>query len=327
MRFVVVGLGSMGRRRIRLLKQISDKFEIVGVDSKIERCQQAENELAITTKSSLKEALEEKKTDGVIISTSPLSHASIINEALNASCNVFTELNLVADMYDENISLAKEKGKVLFLSSTFLYRDEIRYIRSKVEKNKGPLNYNYHAGQYLPDWHPWESIHNYFVGDKRTNGCRELFAIELPWIIKVFGEIESFEVLSSKNTELGIQYKDNYLLLVKHKNGNKGVFAVDVVSRKPVRNLEIYGENLYMTWDGSPAGLHLYDYEKKVNNNIDLYDNTVDKQDGYAAFIIENAYKKELETFIDQINGTGTAEHTFEEDRQVLSLIDEIEAR
>ena len=144
---------------------------------------------------------------------------------------------------------------------------------------------------------------------------------------KSFGDIESFEVLSSKNTELGIQYKDNYLVMIKHKNGNKGSFAVDVVSRKAVRNLEIYGENLYLTWDGSPSGLQMYDYEKKVQNNIDLYENTVDKQDGYASFIIENAYRNELETFINLINGKGAAEYTFEDDLQVLSLIDEIESR
>lgn len=327
MRFVVVGLGSMGRRRIRLLQQISGAYEIVGVDSRTERCQQAEKELAIQTMGNLKDALEKSTPDGVIISTSPLSHAAIVNEVLKASCNVFTELNLVDDMYDENISLAKEMGKVLFLSSTFLYRDEIKFIKSRIDETKGTLNYNYHVGQYLPDWHPWESIHDYFVGDKRTNGCRELFAIELPWLIKVFGDIESFKVLSSKNTKLGIQYKDNYLLLIKHKNGNKGLFAVDVVSRKAVRNFEVYGENLYLTWDGSPSGLMEYDVEKKEENSINLYKDAVDKQDGYASFIIENAYRNELETFINLINGNGVAEYTFEEDQKILSIIDEIEDR
>jgi predicted dehydrogenase len=183
------------------------------------------------------------------------------------------------------------------------------------------------VGQYLPDWHPWESINNYFVGEKKTNGCRELFAIELPWIIKVFGDIESYEVLSSKNTGLSVQYNDNYLLLIKHKNGNKGILAVDVVSRKAVRNLEIYGENIYLTWDGTPSGLNVYNYEKKVDENINLYTDNVDKQEGYAAFVIENAYKNELETFIDMINGRDAARHTFEEDYKILSMIDEIESR
>lgn len=326
MRFVVVGLGSMGRRRVRLLKKISDCHEIVGVDSRVERREQAEKELSIATMDSLEEALS-AGPDGVIISTSPLSHAQIIHQSLQASCNVFTELNLVDDLYTENIALAKEKGKVLFLSSTFLYREEVHYIQNKINETKESLNYNYHVGQYLPDWHPWESIKEYFVGDKRTNGCRELFAIELPWLIRTFGEIGSFEVLSGKNTALPIQYKDNYLLLIKHKNGNKGVLAVDVLSRKAVRNLEVYGENLYLSWDGTPTGLKRYDPEKKEEKNIDLYENNIDKQAGYAAFVIENAYRNELETFISQINGTEKAKYTFEEDLEVLSLIDEIEKR
>lgn len=327
MRFVVVGLGSMGRRRIRLLKQMSDEYEIIGVDNRPERCERVENEFAIDTMNDLESALKVFTPDGVIVSTSPLSHASIINTALKESCHVFTELNLVTDMYEENIALAKGKGKVLFLSSTFLYRDEIRYIRSRISETNGPLNYNYHAGQYLPDWHPWESINEYFVGDSRTNGCRELFAIELPWLIDAFGEIESFEVLSGKNTDLAIQYKDNYLLLIKHKNGNKGVFAVDVVSRKPVRNLEVYGENLYLTWDGSPEGLFIYDCEANEERRVDLYEESVDKQEEYASFVIENDYRNELETFVALIKGEGAAEYTFEEDFKVLLLIDEIEAR
>lgn len=322
---VVIGLGSMGRRRIRLLKQISDDINIVGIDSKLERRKQAEEELSIKTQESLEKALIDIKPECAVVSTSPLSHASIIETCLRYDCHVFTELNLVRDKYDSNIALAKDKRRVLFLSSTFLYRDEIKYIANKIRGTRGLLNYNYHVGQYLPDWHPWESIRDYFVGDKRTNGCRELFAIEFPWIIKLFGEIESCEVISGKNTELPIQYNDNYLLLIKHTTGNKGVLGVDVVSRKAVRNLEIYGENLYMTWDGTPYGLNEYDYDQKVERNINLYE-TIDKQEGYAAFVIENAYRSELETFLKMVNGEGQAEYSFEEDYKVLALIDRIEA-
>lgn len=325
MKIVVVGLGSMGRRRVRLLKQISVDFEIVGVDSNPDRQKQAEEELGIGTRSDLENILMDFRPECAVISTSPLSHASLIEACLKHGCHVFTELNLVSDKYEENMLLAKEQKKTLFLSSTFLYRDEIKYVAEKVANTDGLLNYNYHVGQYLPDWHPWESIQNYFVGDKCTNGCRELFAIELPWIIKTFGEIKSYKVLSDRNSQLPIEYDDNYLLLVEHTNGNKGVLCVDVVSRKAVRNLEVYGEKLYLTWDGTPLGLKEYDYENKAEKHINLYD-SVDKHEGYASFVIENAYKNELETFINVVNGAGRAEYTFEEDKGVLAIIDDIEA-
>lgn len=325
MKILVIGLGSMGRRRVRLLKQIDASFEIIGIDNNSDRRLQAENEFKVKTCDDLAMALCNMQPECAVISTSPLSHASIIATCLKHGCHVFTEPNLVSDQYDENLLLAKKQKKILFLSSTFLYRDEIKYIAEKVANTDGLLNYNYHVGQYLPDWHPWESIQNYFVGDKRTNGCRELFAIELPWIIKTFGEIKSYKVVSDRNTQLPIEYNDNYMLLVEHDTGHKGVFCVDVVSRRAVRNLEVYGENLYMTWDGTPAGLKEYDYENRAERDINLYQ-AIDKQEGYASFVIENAYKNELETFIRVVNGTGHAEYTFEDDKKVLSLIDEIEA-
>ena len=106
------------------------------------------------------------------------------------------------------MSLAKEVCKTLFLSSTFFYREEIRYIRSKISNDK-KWNYSYHIGQYLPDWHPWESYKDFFLGDKRTNGCREIMAIELPWLTGTFGEVDRVNVLSDKLTGLNIDYKDN----------------------------------------------------------------------------------------------------------------------
>ena len=203
MEIIVVGLGSMGQRRVRLLKQIANQYKIIGIDNQVVRRQQAEKEFGIITMENLKMAVESTQANVVIVSASPLAHGNIINEALKLSCHVFSELNLVDDMYEENITLAKEKNKVLFLSSTFLYREEIKYIKECIEKNKGLINYNYHTGQYLKDWHPWESIQDYFVANKRTNGCRELFAIELPWLIKVFGDIQSFEL----SKFLNIPYK------------------------------------------------------------------------------------------------------------------------
>ena len=154
MKILVVGLGSMGRRIIRLLKKIESDIQIVGVDSKIERCERAEKEFGIDTCLNLAEAFETKTPDLVVISPSPHSHAAIIKESLMAGCHVFTELNLVADGYEENIKLANDLKKTLFLSSTFLYRDEIQYIENQVKHSSGRLNYIYHVGQYLPDWHP-----------------------------------------------------------------------------------------------------------------------------------------------------------------------------
>ena len=324
MNIIVIGLGSMGKRRIRLLKE-NPEYNVLGVDSNIERRQETTEKFQIQCYTSLTEALSEKNIDCAFVCTSPLSHADIIHECLQQGLHVFTEINLIPDRYDENLRLAKEKGLVLFLSSTFLYRKETQTIINKVHQTKSPLNYIYHVGQYLPDWHPWESYNNYFIGDSRTNGCREIMAIDLPWLVTAFGPIKRVSAAKSKNTGLNINYNDNYLITIEHENGNKGVFAVDVVTRKAIRHIDIYGEYFQMSWNGTPDSLVEYDIENKTERRIEMI-GASEHEDGYAAFITENPYREEIWSFLNLVQGNdGAAVWDFEKDKNVLKIIDIIE--
>lgn len=324
MNIIVIGLGSMGKRRMRLLSENND-IQLFGVDSQESRCEEVREKFGLKCYASISEAIAMERLDAAIISTSPLSHAGIIKECLQNGLHVFTEINLVADGYAENIALAKEKGKVLFLSSTFLYRKETQTIIKKVNTAKCPLNYLYHIGQYLPDWHPWESYDNYFIGNPRTNGCREIMAIDLPWIVTAFGPLKRVGAIKSKNTQLKIKYNDNYLITIEHENGHKGVLAVDVVTRKAIRHIDVYGETFQMSWNGTADSLTEYDIEKREERKI-LFDDASEHAEGYAAFITENPYREELNAFLSQIvNPDLVPAWTFEKDFELLKVIDQIE--
>ena len=324
MKIIVIGLGSMGKRRIRLLSEHED-IELFGIDSQQSRCEEVKQKFGIKCYVNIAEAVESVHPDAAVISTSPLSHAAIIKECLQSNLHVFTEINLVSDGYEENMKLAKEKGLTLFLSSTFLYQEETLKIIEKVKSsNISKLNYIYHVGQYLPDWHPWESYNNYFIGNPRTNGCREILTIDLPWIVTAFGDIKSVQVLKSKNTELNIDYNDNYLIMLEHESGTKGVFAADVVSRKAVRHFEVYGENLNLVWDGTPETLVEYIIDSK--EDVQLLANTITEHiEGYSSLIDENPYRDELNAFLAAVNENKKPMWDFEKDQALLQWIDIIE--
>lgn len=325
MRVVVVGLGSMGKRRIRLLKQYRENIEIIGIDFQEERRKEVEELFDLQTGDDLEYFLKGKEIDAVFVSTAPLSHNKIIHTALSYSCHVFTEINLVSDGYEENMKLAHEKGVELFLSSTFLYREEIKYIREQLSiLTTQKLNYIYHVGQYLPDWHPWENYKDFFVGKKETNACREIMAIDMPWLVNVFGKIKNIQVMKHKTTALDIDYPDTYFMLIEHENGNKGSFQVDVVSRKAVRNLEIYNEDVYFQWDGSPEGLSVYDVKEKKSKKISLY-HEIEQRKEYSSFVIENAYFSEIQSFFDVMKKKKQTIYSFEDDLEILNWIDRIE--
>lgn len=325
MKVIVIGLGSMGKRRIRLLSEHKD-IEIFGIDSNEDRCKEVEDKYGVNCFISIAKAKAEQPIGCAFVCTSPLSHAGIITECLNQGLHVFTEINLVSDGYDENMKLAKEKGLVLFLSSTFLYRKETQAIIEKVKSENSKVNYIYHVGQYLPDWHPWESYNNYFIGNSRTNGCRELMAIEFPWIVAAFGSVKSTQVLKSKNTSLNISYNDNYLIMLEHESGAKGMIAVDVIARKAIRHMDVFGENLQLTWNGTPDSLVEFDINNKQEHYV-KFDDAVEHVTGYASFITENPYREEINAFLSQVNDPSIIPAwDFNRDMDVLKVIDQIEA-
>lgn len=324
-KFIVIGLGSMGKRRIRILKKHFQDVSVCGADTAEERRRQIQERFGIPVYTDYRTAIAEEKPTAAVVCTSPLSHAEITMSCLNAGLSVFSEINLLADDYDAILNAARQRKANLFLSSTLLYRRDIDAITGIAAAQKSRVNYRYHVGQYLPDWHPWENYRDFFVSDRRTNACREIFAIQLPWLLKAFGEVENITVLKDKMSALAIDYPDNYFVLFQHRNGNRGVMIVDIVSRKPVTNLLVYSENLHLMWDGTPESLIRYQIREKRTETVKTYDE-IETDGRYSEKIIENAYMEELRAFIRKLSGEPSSErYTFEDDRDTLRLIDRIE--
>lgn len=320
MKICVIGLGSMGKRRIRLLRRLSENLVITGIDSNVIRAESVAKDYGIDCYMRLSDTHE--GFDCAFVCTPPRFHASIIRECLKRGIHVFSEINLINDGYDENIRLARQMEKVLFLSSTPLYKKEMQIIDSRVKQNSRLCAYQYHVGQYLPDWHPWDSLKDFFVSSKDTNGCRELLSIELPWIWHTFGRIEKVNVIKAKLTNLKLDFPDTYFVQIWHENGNTGSLTVDVVSRQAVRKLEVFNEDLYISWNGTPDTL----YEKNIETGEleQIPAGIYIHEKGYSEAVNEYAYMKEIEEFFAVIKGKESI-YSFETDKEILKIVDEIE--
>ena len=318
MNIAVIGLGSMGKRRIRLIKEMYSDYSIIGIDGREDRRIEAAEKFHINTFPSMEEI--DQKIDCAFVCTSPLSHASIIKDCLERKWHVFTELNLVDTGYTQNMQTAKNNGCVLFLSSTFFYREEIKYLRSKITKDKN-WNYIYHIGQYLSDWHPWENYKDFFIGEKRTNGGRELIAIELPWLMATVGSVEKSNVITDTITGLNSGFDDNYMIQLINKDGSKGTLIVDVVSPVAVRKLEVYAEGSYFSWNGTPESMYEFDPISKKLIPVTITEAS-EHMEGYCSFVVENAYKNEIREFFDVVFNGKPSLYGFKQDQEILNLID-----
>lgn len=325
MNIVVIGLGSMGKRRIRILKDFFFEHveNIVGIDKLEVRRKDVSKLYDIECFESLSDAIKNFKFDIGFICTSPQSHYSVALELINKGINIFSEINLLNENHNKLIDLLKSKAVKFFLSSTPLYSDDRMYINNYI-KNKKNITYIYHVGQYLPDWHPWENYKDFFASDKSTNACREIIMIEFPWIIETFGDIEDVYVQCKKNTSLEINFPDTYIINVKHKNGFIGIICVDVVSRIPVRQLTVFNEDLYLTWKGSVDSICIFDKDNKVPTMVNCGNRALHNKN-YAKFINEISYINEIEAFFDYMINNNMPLYTLDKDIMVLELADKIE--
>jgi predicted dehydrogenase len=151
-------------------------------------------------------------------------------------------------------------------------------------------------------------------------------AIEFPWITETFGDVIESHVVSDKITDLKIDFDDNYIIQLTHENGNKGVLIIDVVSPYAVRRLEVYTENEYLQWNGTPETLYEFEDGNGQLKQVSLNEKA-QHQEGYRAFVVENAYKNEIEEFFKTVESSNKPIYGFEQDLKVLQLIDSLEKK
>lgn len=240
MRFLVIGLGSMGKRRVRNLQALGFK-EIAGFDIRADRLSEALNKYGIEPFQGFETALEKFKPDALVISTSPKFHMDYAWAAHEKGLPCFIEASVTDS--DRIIALSraiKESGVVMAPSCTMRYFPGPKKVKELVAQGAigKVLNVNYQTGQYLPDWHPWEPITEYYVSENETGAAREIVPFELTWLNDVLGEPEALACVKAKLTDMDADIDDIYHCLLRYPQNVLANVTVEVVSR-PVATREL----------------------------------------------------------------------------------------
>jgi len=321
MKFLIIGLGSMGKRRIRNLQTLKQS-DISGFDTNQERCKEVMEKYGCKTFSDLNIALNEKP-DAMIISTPPDLHIKYAKLAIENKINFFTEASVIKDGMEELIQSLTNSGIIGVPSSTLRYHPIVNKISNILELNKvgKPLAFLYHSGQYLPDWHPWEDYRKFYVSKKEIGACKEIVPFELVWLTKMFGKIDKVMADKSKISNLETEIDDIYNILLKFKNGIKGNLTIDVIARFPYRQLKILAENgvIFADWIDRKVMVFTGD-EGWIEEKI--YDGKVEKNYIHG----EEMYVNEMEEFLKTIEKKITQPYTFEDDFKILTILEQIDS-
>lgn len=325
MKFVVIGLGSMGKRRIRNLISLGEK-NIIGIDLRQDRRKESEEKFGIKTFEKIEDIQHISDISAFVISVPPDQHMQFAHFALDNDIHSFIEASVVDDKMYELIEKSRMKCNVKICPScTLRFHPSIKMIKKITEENQiGKLsNFSYHSGQYLPDWHPWEKMEDYYVSKKETGGCREIVPFELTWLNWIFGDLCNVFGYKAKTIDLNIDIDDVYAMTLQYKSGVLGTLVVDVVSRVATRKIIINGDNGQITWDWDQKCVKTYlASEKRL---IVYYEPEGHAETGYNQNIIEEMYIDEMKHFIDTFNNVSTFPNSLEKDYQILQCLYAIE--
>ena len=317
LKFLIVGLGSMGKRRVRNLL-FNGQRQIIGFDIRPDRMEEARTKYGIKTVANLNK-LSNQDYDVLIISTPPDQHGDYIRMALKQKKHFFVEHPTSDDGYDD-IEKDKTSNLVKAPSCTLRFYTPIKMIKNILEKEKigKIMAFQYHMGQYLPDWHPWEDYRQVYFSKKETGACREMLPFELIWLSWVMdSKVSEISGSISKISDLDMNADDIILAQVKYDNEITGNVIIDVISRKPFRTLRVLGSDGVLEWERFDSVIKIYSAKSRKTENI-----IVPKGRPEAGYVNEEEmYNDEIGAFLVAIEGKKKFPHTFADSHHLLKTL------
>lgn len=326
MRFLIVGLGSMGKRRVRNLQALGHTA-LAGYDPRKDRREEASSKYGIDTYESFEQALAESAPNALIISTDPSLHMDYAMPAAEMGLHCFIEASVVdSDRIALLCNQLGSSGTVIVPSCTMRYYPGPIKIRELLRQGKlgKPLNLNYLTGQYLPDWHPWEHIQDFYVSRRATGGGREIVPFELTWLNEVFGSPQPLACVKGKVTDMAADIDDIYHCLLRYPQGMLANITVEVISRpKATRELHILGSEGRLVFSSEENCVRYIRVGDADWTRIPLRSGTIE-----AGYINpEEPYISEMADFIKAVAAADRQvfPNTLEKDVRVLELLLQLE--
>ena len=261
MKFLIAGLGSIGRRHFRNLIALGEK-DIVLLRTR--KATLSDDELAgYPVEIDLREALKIHKPEAVIVANPTSMHLEVAIPAAEAGCHLLLEKPVSHSLERLDIlqkTSEKSRSKIL-VGFQFRYHPTLNKARELISSDAlgKILTVHAHWGEYLPQWHPWEDYRrSYAARADLGGGVIVTLAHPLDYLRYLLGEIESLWSFNGHVSPLEVDVEDVAEIGLKFTSGAVGGVHVNYFQRPPVHRLEIVGTNGTLRWDNADGILRFY---------------------------------------------------------------------
>lgn len=263
MKFLIAGLGSIGRRHLKNLTALGERDILL---YRTHKSTLPDEELSgFQVETELAAALAHKP-DAVIISNPTAHHLNIAIPAAEAGCHLLIEkpISHTWDRVEELQSAVEKSGSRVLVGFQFRFHPGLLRISSLLAEEAigRPLSVRAHWGSYLPDWHPWENYRKGYSSRSEMGGGVVLTLCHpLDYLHWLLGDISAIWAWAGQMGDLELDVEDSAEIGLRFENGVIGSVHLDYLQRPPDHHLEIIGTQGTLRWDNSDGAVNLFQAE------------------------------------------------------------------
>lgn len=262
MKYLIAGLGSVGRRHMRNLITLGETDIVL---YRTHKATLPDDELTgYPVETDLAEALKKHKPDAVIVSNPTSLHLDVAIPAAEAGCSILLEKPLAASMERVDVlqNVVQKSGSKVLVAFQFRFHPGMVKTRELIENGEigRVVSASVHFGEYLPAWHPWEDYRKGYAARADMGGgvvatqCHSLDY--LPWLVGK--KVESVWGFADKISDLEVAADDTAKIGLRFEGGALGSLHLDYNQQPPEHEFRIIGTNGTIKWNLADGVARIY---------------------------------------------------------------------
>lgn len=316
-RILIVGLGSIGKRHLRLLRSLMPNADIKVLRHKItDGISQDSNDYFFC----IEDAIIFAPQVAVIASPAPF-HMKVAQKLAEVGVHLLIEkpLSTSLDGISELIEVCKQKNLVLSTGYNLRFLQSLQYYKKVLDEGVigKVLSVRCEVGQYLPSWR-LKTDYRESVSAKRDLGGGVLLELshELDYLRWIFGEVGWVKATLSKQSDLEIDVEDtaHLILGLMQKSSKKNLICsvnLDFIRHDTTRLCTAIGERGSLRWNGLTSQITLYESGGKEWREL-----------LHSPHLPDDSYLAELSCFIDCVTNNKIPPISGEDGLKVMKIID-----
>lgn len=327
MRILFCGLGSIGQRHLRNLRQLlGDELQVHAYrvrgqriklkEGGVEEGADLERDYGVVVHESLAQALASNPDAAFICNPNSL-HVPVALACAHAGVAIFMEKPLASELEGiaELDALVREKNLLFHVGYNYRFHPGLQRIKTLVQEGffGRLLTARGEIGEHLPDWHRYEDYRQMYASRAVQGGGVIRSQIhEMDVICWLFGLPLSIVTHGGQLSNLEIDVEDTASSLMRC-SGEAGSFPIllhqDFLQRPAVRTFKVVGDSGVAEIDLLANRLRVFDAQGKLC-----------EQDDFPGFVRNDMYLAQTRYFLDCLGSGATPLVSLRDGLQSLRL-------